>query len=132
MAVGPHGERFEPQPEQWKEQAKCQDADPDLFFRIHHGRAGALNVWKVAELKRIREEFCFLCPVQKECYFYAVATSSSGVWGGHLFPESRLTHRTDIMKGWKRVDQMATEYRRSISFKLPNVTSGPTESVKAS
>lgn len=107
----------QPQPEQWKEQAKCKDSGED-FFAIDYGRRGELDVWKRAELKRIQENFCFLCPVQRECFLYGVGTKAyGGIWGGVLFRKN-VGHAEGERK-LKKVEQAAREYRKSIAFEIP-------------
>jgi WhiB family transcriptional regulator, redox-sensing transcriptional regulator len=62
--------------EHWRLVAKCQSADPDLFFPISSsGRA----LHQVAEAK----EICARCQVKRECLVFAVLTRQRhGVWGG--------------------------------------------------
>jgi WhiB family transcriptional regulator, redox-sensing transcriptional regulator len=63
-------------PADWRDDAGCLDADPDLFFPV--GTAGpALR--QIEEAKRI----CRTCPAQDRCLAWALDTRvASGVWGG--------------------------------------------------
>jgi WhiB family redox-sensing transcriptional regulator len=67
----------------WREDAACGDADPDLFFPI--GATGnALR--QIDEAKRI----CRFCPVQIQCLAWALENGvTDGVWGGATEDERR-------------------------------------------
>jgi WhiB family redox-sensing transcriptional regulator len=67
----------------WREDAACGDADPDLFFPI--GTTGnALR--QIDEAKRI----CRFCPVQIQCLAWALENGvTDGVWGGATEDERR-------------------------------------------
>jgi WhiB family transcriptional regulator, redox-sensing transcriptional regulator len=67
----------------WRDNAACLHADPDLFFPI--GLAGpALR--QVDEAKRI----CLGCPVRTPCLKWALGQGIlSGVWGGTTEEERR-------------------------------------------
>ena len=60
----------------WREDAACRDADPDLFFPI--GTTGpALR--QIQEARRI----CRTCPAQTRCLAWALDHGvTDGVWGG--------------------------------------------------
>ena len=62
--------------DQWRSQAACRSADPDLFFPISSsGHAMAQE----AEAKAI----CAGCQVRRECLAFALRTHQAhGVWGG--------------------------------------------------
>jgi WhiB family transcriptional regulator, redox-sensing transcriptional regulator len=68
---------------EWRDDAACLHADPDLFFPI--GLAGpALR--QVDEAKRI----CLACPVRTPCLKWALGQGIlSGVWGGTTEEERR-------------------------------------------
>jgi len=70
-------------PMNWREDAACGDADPDLFFPI--GATGnALR--RIDEAKRI----CRLCPAQIQCLAWALENGvTDGVWGGTTEDERR-------------------------------------------
>ena len=60
----------------WREDAACRDADPDLFFPV--GTAGPA-------LRQIREarRICCGCPAQARCLAWALHHGvTDGVWGG--------------------------------------------------
>ena len=60
----------------WRDDAACRDADPDLFFPI--GTTGAA-LRQIDEAKRI----CRACPVRKRCLAWALDVGGvSGIWGG--------------------------------------------------
>jgi WhiB family transcriptional regulator, redox-sensing transcriptional regulator len=52
----------------WRDQARCRDANPDVFFRERPADA---------------KEVCAGCPVRLPCLHYALDTRQEyGVWGG--------------------------------------------------
>jgi WhiB family transcriptional regulator, redox-sensing transcriptional regulator len=67
----------------WRDDAACRDADPDLFFPI--GTTGpALR--QIGEAKR----FCRTCPAQTQCLAWALDNRViNGVWGGTAGEERR-------------------------------------------
>lgn len=70
----------------WLEAGACVNADPDLFFPVAAGEAGARQA---ARAQRI----CERCQVRKECLEYAMANSQMhGIWGGTT-PEDRIRVR---------------------------------------
>ena len=67
----------------WRNDAACQHADPDLFFPI--GRAGPALL-QVEEAKQV----CRACPVLGSCLRWALDSSEdTGVWGGTTEDERR-------------------------------------------
>ncbi|MDX1658061.1 MAG: WhiB family transcriptional regulator [Nitriliruptorales bacterium] len=57
--------------EEWMQDAKCLDADPEAFFPEKGG--------STREAKRI----CAACPVREECLEYALGNEERfGIWGG--------------------------------------------------
>ena len=67
----------------WRDDAACLDADPDLFFPI--GTTGpALD--QTDQAKRI----CQACPVRKRCLAWALELgAAAGIWGGTTEDERR-------------------------------------------
>jgi WhiB family transcriptional regulator, redox-sensing transcriptional regulator len=67
----------------WRDDAACRDADPDLFFPV--GTTGpALR--QIGEAKRI----CRTCPAQTQCLAWALDNRViDGVWGGTTGEERR-------------------------------------------
>jgi WhiB family transcriptional regulator, redox-sensing transcriptional regulator len=67
----------------WRDDAACLHADPDLFFPI--GTTGpALR--QVDEAKRV----CLACPVRTRCLEWALGQEIlSGIWGGTTEGERR-------------------------------------------
>jgi len=67
----------------WRDDAECRTADPDLFFPIG---TTALAVRQTREAKQV----CARCEVRPACLQWAVATGqTSGVWGGLSEDERR-------------------------------------------
>lgn len=72
---------------QWRAQAACRDADPDLFFPI--GSSGPA-VTQTEEAKSI----CRACPVQAACLEWALKSGQDhGIWGGLDEHERAATRR---------------------------------------
>lgn len=69
--------------ENWRDDAACRHADPDLFFPI--STAGpALD--QIDQAKRI----CQACPVQQRCLAWALELGiESGIWAGTTEDERR-------------------------------------------
>jgi WhiB family transcriptional regulator, redox-sensing transcriptional regulator len=60
----------------WRDNAACLHADPDLFFPLS---TTGVAVPQVERAKRI----CQACPVRTACLTWALDQgSSSGIWGG--------------------------------------------------
>jgi WhiB family redox-sensing transcriptional regulator len=74
-------------PEDWRDNAACRDADPDLFFPI--GTTGpALR--QVQEAIRI----CQTCSIQPQCLAWALEQGvTDGVWGGTTVDQRRAIRR---------------------------------------
>lgn len=71
----------------WRNEASCKDADPDLFFPI--GTTGAA-VGQVDMARRI----CASCLVREPCLEFALASNQdAGVWGGLTEDERRTLKR---------------------------------------
>jgi WhiB family redox-sensing transcriptional regulator len=71
----------------WRNEASCKDADPDLFFPI--GTTG-IAVEHVDAAKRI----CTSCAVREPCLEFALASNQdAGVWGGLTEDERRTLKR---------------------------------------
>jgi WhiB family redox-sensing transcriptional regulator len=67
----------------WRDDAACRDADPDLFFPT--GTTGAA-LRQIGEAKRV----CRTCPAQTQCLAWALDNSViDGVWGGTTGHERR-------------------------------------------
>lgn len=55
----------------WRDQAACKDADPELFFPRTEVLAEA-------------EAICESCPVRMDCLVYAIENNiEHGTWGGY-------------------------------------------------
>ena len=74
----------------WRRDAACADADPELFFPdgdIRSARAQA----KAAKL------ICRGCPVSASCLNWALASGHEhGIWGGLTEDERRRLHRRGL------------------------------------
>lgn len=71
----------------WRNEASCKDANPDLFFPI--GTTGAA-VGQVDMARRI----CGSCLVREPCLEFALASNQdAGVWGGLTEDERRTLKR---------------------------------------
>jgi WhiB family redox-sensing transcriptional regulator len=105
-------------PANWRDDAACRDADPELFFPI--GTAGpALR--EIGEAKRI----CRCCPVQTRCLAWALDHGiPDGVWGGTTEDERRAIRTlpgTSTSQGDN--DGMTSSVRRRRSLRA--VRTGP-------
>ena len=74
--------------EDWRQEAACRDASPNLFFPI--GATGEA-IGQIAVAKQV----CGGCCVRADCLEFALATNQeSGVWGGTTEEERRRIRRT--------------------------------------
>ena len=80
----------------WRDDAACQDADPELFFPdgdIGSARAQA----KAAKL------ICRGCPVRGTCLSWVLANGQeAGIWGGLTEDERRGLHRRAVGTAFDR------------------------------
>ena len=71
----------------WRDDAACRDADPELFFPDGDIRSARAQV-KTARL------ICRGCAVSATCLNWALATGQeAGIWGGLTEDERRRLHR---------------------------------------
>jgi len=71
----------------WRDNAACRDADPELFFADGDIRSALADV-KTAKL------ICRACPVSATCLSWALASGQeAGIWGGLTEDERRRLHR---------------------------------------
>jgi WhiB family redox-sensing transcriptional regulator len=71
----------------WRDDAACLDADPDLFFPI--GTTGP-ELDQIGQAKRI----CLACPVRKRCLARALELGgAAGIWGGTTEDERRALRK---------------------------------------
>jgi WhiB family transcriptional regulator, redox-sensing transcriptional regulator len=76
----------------WRDDAACARADPDLFFPVS---ASGLALRQIDEAKRV----CQGCPARKPCLEWALDHGvAAGIWGGATDEErramrQRLMHR---------------------------------------
>jgi WhiB family redox-sensing transcriptional regulator len=90
----------------WREDAACLHADPDLFFPISmSGR----TLDQIGEAKRI----CRICPVKEPCLAWALRVRDvAGIWGGTTETERRALRRATARCGTP--DVARTKARRTI------------------
>jgi WhiB family transcriptional regulator, redox-sensing transcriptional regulator len=89
----------------WRDDAACRDADPELFFPI--GPAGpALR--QIDEAKRI----CRACPARTQCLAWALDQEvTDGVWGGTTEDERRAIGGLRRRRSPSQEDADAESYR---------------------
>jgi WhiB family redox-sensing transcriptional regulator len=76
----------DPRPD-WRADAACRDADPELFFPDDDIRSARARV-KTAKL------ICRGCPVSATCLSLALVNGQeAGIWGGLTEDERRRLHR---------------------------------------
>jgi WhiB family transcriptional regulator, redox-sensing transcriptional regulator len=91
-------------PANWRDEAACRDADPDLFFPI--GPAGSA-LRQVDEAKRI----CRTCAAQAQCLAWALDHGvTDGVWGGTTEDERRAIWRLTRMLEITQEDDGGNSY----------------------
>ncbi|HEY6315483.1 MAG TPA: WhiB family transcriptional regulator [Streptosporangiaceae bacterium] len=80
----------------WRDDAACHDADPDLFFPI--GTTGTA-LRQIEEAKRM----CRTCPARIQCLAWALDNGvGEGVWGGTTPDERRVIRSLPASRahGW--------------------------------
>jgi WhiB family redox-sensing transcriptional regulator len=74
----------------WRRDAACRDADPELFFPGRDNRYVRAQV-KAAKL------ICRGCPVNATCLSWALVTDQqAGIWGGLTEAERLRLHRRGL------------------------------------
>lgn len=74
----------------WRADAACLHADPDLFFPIGTAGPGSRQVDKARRV-------CHSCPVRHPCLTWALDEGiTSGIWGGTTEEERRALRRAGI------------------------------------
>jgi WhiB family transcriptional regulator, redox-sensing transcriptional regulator len=74
----------------WRRDAACRDADPELFFPDGDNRS-ARGQAKAAKL------ICRGCPVSATCLSWALASGQeAGIWGGLTEDERLRLHRRGL------------------------------------
>lgn len=78
----------------WREDAACQDIDPQLFFPVGTGPDAMAQT-------AVAKDVCAECPVAQECLIFAVTTNQEyGIWGG-LDEEERR----EVRRAWRRASR---------------------------
>jgi WhiB family transcriptional regulator, redox-sensing transcriptional regulator len=68
---------------QWRDQAACRRADPELFFPVSEADPAAHQIWQAKQI-------CDACPVEGPCLAWALRNSvTDGIWGGSTQSERR-------------------------------------------
>jgi WhiB family redox-sensing transcriptional regulator len=63
-------------PTEWLAAGACVSADPDLFFPVETGEAGARQA-------AVAQRICGRCRVRRQCLEYAMNNGQMhGIWGG--------------------------------------------------
>jgi WhiB family redox-sensing transcriptional regulator len=76
----------------WMDDAACKGVDTSVF---HPERGG--NRFSVQKAK----QYCYKCPVYKECMRFAIVNGiNHGIWGG-LTPEERRRTPEEIINDFK-------------------------------
>ena len=89
----------------WREDAACRDADPELFFPI--GTTGAA-LRQIGEAKRI----CHACPVRTHCLAWALVNGvTDGVWGGTTPNERRAIQTLSRRMSTSQEDDNGESYQ---------------------
>ncbi len=71
----------------WRDDAACRGADPELFFPDGDIRSARAQV-------RMAKLTCRRCPVSATCLSWALASGQeAGIWGGLTEDERRRLHR---------------------------------------
>jgi WhiB family transcriptional regulator, redox-sensing transcriptional regulator len=72
---------------EWREEAACRDADPELFFPEGTSAPALLQA---DQARRV----CQSCPVRRPCLSFALRLGlPPGIWGGASETERRDLHR---------------------------------------
>ena len=80
----------------WRDDAACRDADPELFFPDGDIRSARAHV-KMAKL------ICRGCPARAACLSWALGSGQeTGIWGGLTENERRRLHRWAAAPGQPR------------------------------
>jgi WhiB family transcriptional regulator, redox-sensing transcriptional regulator len=86
----------------WRDEAACRDADPELFFPDGDIRSARDQV-KSAKL------ICRGCPVSATCLSWALASGQeAGIWGGLTEDERRGLHRRGLLPTGHRLTKRET------------------------
>ena len=86
----------------WRADAACRDADPELFFP--DGDLGSAR----AQLKTAKL-ICRGCPVSATCLSWALASGQeAGIWGGLTEDERRRLHRRGLLLAGHRLTMRGT------------------------
>lgn len=109
---------LETDPLAWSRFARCDSADPDLFFPPD----GADN--------RLAKSICTSCPVRRQCLDYALETKQKyGIWGGMTEAQRRRIRR-DARANHPARQRPLPDRRAPATVATPvDVTAGPAAQV---
>jgi len=83
----------------WRVEAACQDADPELFFPDGDIRSDRAKV-KMARL------ICRGCPVSATCLSWSLASGQeAGIWGGLTEDERRRLRRRGVFSSTHKLTE---------------------------
>jgi hypothetical protein len=82
---------MERQPD-WKNDAACQDFDPELFFDKYE---------EDLVLRPAIDDFCSTCPVARQCFAVGVTGKEYGVWGGVYLEKGKISKEFNSHKDKK-------------------------------
>ena len=86
----------------WRDDAACRDADPELFFPDGDIRSARAQV-KTAKL------ICRGCPVSATCLSWALASGQeAGIWGGLTEDERHRLHHRGLLSASHRLTMRGT------------------------
>jgi WhiB family transcriptional regulator, redox-sensing transcriptional regulator len=86
----------------WRDDAACRDADPELFFPGDDNRFARGHV-KTAKL------ICRGCPASAACLSWALDTGQeAGIWGGLTDGERHRLRRRAVTAGQRRLSKRGT------------------------
>ena len=86
----------------WRGDAACRDADPELFFPDGDIRSARAQV-KTAKL------ICRGCPVSATCLSWALASGQeAGIWGGLTEDERHRLHHRGLLSASHRLTMRGT------------------------
>ena len=105
----------------WRDDAACIDADPDLFFPVD-------ATGPVLDQADIAKRICLGCPVQKRCLTLAMDLGFVfGIWGGTT-ESKRSNIRRAATRQRRRAEKAARTHDKpedSRAFRQPAVAGSP-------
>ena len=75
----------------WKSKGNCNGEPPQIFYLTDSSKAKSV---------------CKDCPVQEECFLFAIQYNEYGVWGGYTEEERRLMKVSSIVQAVPLVETL--------------------------